>query len=110
MKKTQVSVANLNSLKCVCLTIVACRVGSTEIGRKYIAPSGAPDDVTSLGSLGGRATTMSETASRAVRIMGKMFAMSMLKGVVCRIGDLSLDGRGLDELDCSHEGHQYSVQ
>ncbi len=51
---------------------------------------------------------VSETASRAVRIMGKMSATSMLKGVVCRIGDSSLDGRGLGELDCSHERQHYN--
>jgi hypothetical protein len=51
---------------------------------------------------------MSETASRAARIMWKMSATSMLKGVVCRIGDSSLDSRSLGELDCSQERQQYS--
>ena len=39
-----------------------------------------------------------------------MSATSMLKGAVCRIGDSSLDGRSLGELDCSdcHERQQYN--
>jgi hypothetical protein len=78
VEETKISAPNLNPLKCVGLTIVAFRVGSTEINPQDIAPSGAPDDVASRGSLGGRATTVSETASSAVRIMWKMSATSML--------------------------------
>ena len=52
---------------------------------------------------------MSETAGSTVRIVRReMSATSMLKGVVCRIGDSSLDSRSLGELDCSQERQQYS--
>jgi len=84
------------------------KVGSTEIDAKDIAPSGAPDDVASLSGLGGREATMSEAAGGTVRVVREMSATSMLKGVVCRVDDSSLDGRGLGELDRSHERQQYS--
>ena len=73
------------------LTIVAFRVGSTEIDPKDIAPSGAPDDVASLGGLGGREATMSESAGGTVRVVREMSAASMLKGVDSRIDEASLD-------------------
>jgi hypothetical protein len=108
VEETKISAPNLNPLKCVGLTIVALRVGSTEIDAKDIAPSGAPDDVASLSGLGGREATMSEAAGGTVRVVREMSAASMLKGVDSRIDEASLDGRGLGELDCSHERQQYS--
>ena len=107
VEKTKISAPNLNPLKCVGLTIVALRVGSTEIDAKDIAPSGAPDDVASLSGLGGREATMSESAG-TVRVVREMAAASMLKGVDSRIDEASLDRRSLGELDSSQEGQQDS--
>jgi hypothetical protein len=109
VEETKISAPNLNPLKCVGLTIVAFRVGSTEIIPKDIAPSGAPDDVASLGGLCSREATMSESAGGTVRVVREMPATSMLKGVDFRIDESSLDRRSLGELDCSHEvqyGHE----
>ena len=99
VEETKISGPNLNPLKCVCLTIVAFKVRSVEVDPKDITPSGAPDDVASLGGLGGRAATVSETAGITVRIVREMPATSMLKGVVSRIDNASLDSRSLGELD-----------
>ena len=92
------------------LTIVAFRVGSTEIDAKDIAPSGAPDDVASLGGLGGREATMSESAGGTVRVVREMSATSMLKGVDFRIDESCLDRRSLGELVGSQEGQQDSEE
>ena len=51
---------------------------------------------------------MSEAAGGTVRVVREMSATSMLKGVVCRMDDASLDSRSLGKLDCSHERQQYS--
>jgi hypothetical protein len=110
VEETKVSAPNLNPLKCVSLTIVAFRVGSTEIDAKDIAPSGAPDDVASLGGLGGREATMSESAGGTVRVVREMSATSMLKGVDFRIDESCLDRRSLGELDGSQEGQQDSEE
>ena len=108
VEETKISAPNLNPLECVGFTIVAFRVGSTEIDAKDIAPSGAPDDVASLGGLSGREATMSESAGGTVRVVREMSATSMLKGVDARIDESSLDRRSLGELNCSHEWQQYS--
>ena len=108
VEETKISAPNLNPLKCVGLTIVDFRVGSTEIDPKDIAPSGSPDDVASLGGLGDREATMSESAGGTVRVVREVAAASMLKGVDSRIDEASLDRRSLGELDSSQEGKQDS--
>ena len=108
VEETKVSAPNLNPLECVGFTIVAFRVGSTEIDAKDITPSGAPDGVASRGGLSGREATMSESAGGTVRVVREMSATSMLKGVDSRIDESSLDRRSLGELNCSHEWQQYS--
>ena len=110
MEETKIGAPNLNPLNCVCLPVVAFRVGSTEIDAKDIAPSGAPDDVARLGGLGGREAAMSESAGSTVRVVREMSAASMLKSVDSRIDEASLDRRSLGELDSSQEGPQDSEE
>ena len=87
--------SNLNPLKYVCLPVVAFRVRSAEVDPKDITTSGAPDGVSSLGGLGGREATVSESAGGTVRVVREMSAASMLKGVDSQIDDASLDRRSL---------------